>query len=314
MAFISVTYTFSNGTTADASQVSQNFTDLVNGLSDASKDISVNAGTFAGNVSISGNTTIGNASSDDLTVTASLASSIPIKTTNTYNIGSSTLGLASVYLGANSQTVRLLGSASMSATWTFTFPVTAGTSGYFLTTNGSGVTAWTQTLPIANGGTNGSATPTAGGIVYGTGSAYAVTSAGNSGQLVLSGGAGSPTFLTQSSGTWTPSGTNVSNMAASSGGYGTYVRYGSFVIFAFTLTISQTAANTATTLRVNIPVASDFTAVTDASGAGTNGEGSINGTTCRIAADTTNNDLSVTMRADTTGSQLYSFSGMYVIQ
>lgn len=142
IAAIAVTYTFSNSTTADAGAVNQNFTDLVNGLSDGTKDISVNAGTFAGNVSISGNTTIGNASGDDLTVTASLASSIPIKTTNTYDIGSSTLGLRALYFGANSQTVKIQGSSSMSATWTFTFPVTAGTTGMTMITDGSGTMSY----------------------------------------------------------------------------------------------------------------------------------------------------------------------------
>ncbi len=144
MAFIAVTYSFTNATTSDATQVNQNFTDMINGLSDGTKDISVNAGTFAGNVSISGNTTIGNASGDDLTITASLASSIPIKTTNTYDIGTSTIGLRALYFGANSQTVNIKGSASMSATWTFTLPVSAGTSGYFLKTDGAGVSSWTN--------------------------------------------------------------------------------------------------------------------------------------------------------------------------
>lgn len=50
------------------------------------------------------------------------------------------------------------------------------------------------TLPIANGGTNTTSTPTAGGAVYGTGTAYAITSAGTSGQLLTSGGTGAPTW------------------------------------------------------------------------------------------------------------------------
>jgi hypothetical protein len=159
MAAIAVTYTFSNSTTADATQVNQNFTDIVNGLSDGTKDISVNAGTFAGNVSISGNTTIGNASGDDLTVTASLASSIPIKTTNSFDIGSSSLGLRALFFGANSQTVKIQGSSSMSATWTLTLPVTAGTDGYYLKTNGSGVTSWQVfTAPTIQTFTSGSGT------------------------------------------------------------------------------------------------------------------------------------------------------------
>ncbi len=143
MAAPSYTYTLTNGTTADASQVMQDLNDILNGVTDGTKDLSFAALTCSGNVTLNGTTnTIGSASNDDLVVTASLASTIAIKTTNTYNIGSSTLGLAGVYLGANSQTVRLVGSSSMSATWTFTFPVTAGSDRQFLETNGSGVTAW----------------------------------------------------------------------------------------------------------------------------------------------------------------------------
>lgn len=142
MAYPSVTYNFSNGSVSDADQVDQNFQDLINGLSDGTKDLSMLNGTFAGNLIVSGNTTLGNATGDDVTVTGSLASSIPIKTTNSYDIGSSTLGLRALYFGANSQTVNIKASASMSATWTFTLPVSDGTVNYVLETDGSGVSSW----------------------------------------------------------------------------------------------------------------------------------------------------------------------------
>lgn len=57
-----------------------------------------------------------------------------------------------------------------------------------------------QPLPVASGGTGGSATPTAGGVVYGTGTAQAVTAAGTSGQILTSNGAGAPTWVTPSAG------------------------------------------------------------------------------------------------------------------
>ena len=66
-----------------------------------------------------------------------------------------------------------------------------------LTTHVSG------TLPIGNGGTNGTATATAGAISYGTGSAYAFTAAGTSGQVLTSAGAGTPTWTTPTTGTVT---------------------------------------------------------------------------------------------------------------
>lgn len=52
-----------------------------------------------------------------------------------------------------------------------------------------------MTLGIANGGTNGTATPTAGAISYGTGLAYAFTSAGTTGQVLSSNGTSSPTWI-----------------------------------------------------------------------------------------------------------------------
>jgi hypothetical protein len=143
MANPSVTYSFTNGTSADGSQVNTNFTDLINAMTDGTKSFSIDALTVAGTFTANGNVTLGNASSDDITFTGSVASTIPVKTNSTYNFGSSTLGLLSVYLGNNSQTVRLTGSSSMSATYTFTLPVNSGTKGYGLLNGGSATMAWT---------------------------------------------------------------------------------------------------------------------------------------------------------------------------
>jgi len=51
-------------------------------------------------------------------------------------------------------------------------------------------------VAIAQGGTNGTATPTAGGVAYGSGTAYAFTSAGTSGQVLTSNGSSAPTWNT----------------------------------------------------------------------------------------------------------------------
>lgn len=151
MAAIAITYTFTNATTADATQVNQNFTDIINGLSDGTKDISVNAGTFAGNVSISGNTTIGNASSDDLTVTASLASSIPIKTTNSYDLGATSLTFRTGYFGTS--VISPVVTAVTSVTSPLIIGGTTTTSSLtFKTTTGVGTTGADHIFVVGNNG------------------------------------------------------------------------------------------------------------------------------------------------------------------
>lgn len=143
MAFPSVTYTFANSTTADATQVNQNFTDLVNGMSDGTKSLSVAAATFSGTVTAQGAVTLGASSANLITFTGSLNSTINIGTTNTYDIGSDTFGLRALYLGSgsSSHSTKLTG-ASVSSAWTMTLPTGAGTSRYRLQTDGSGVTSW----------------------------------------------------------------------------------------------------------------------------------------------------------------------------
>jgi len=63
---------------------------------------------------------------------------------------------------------------------------------------GSGTLTLGGTLGIANGGTNGTATPAAGAVAYGTGTAYAFSAAGSASQVLLSGGTGAPTWINQS--------------------------------------------------------------------------------------------------------------------
>ena len=74
----------------------------------------------------------------------------------------------------------------------------------------------TNILPILNGGTNSTATPTSGGIGYGTGTALAYSVAGTSGQFLTSSGAGAPSWTTISGVAVTSltAGTNISVSAA----------------------------------------------------------------------------------------------------
>jgi len=85
-------------------------------------------------------------------------------------------------------------------------------------------TGVTGTLSIANGGTAGAASPVNGGIAYGASSAYAFTAAGTAGQVLISGGAGSPTWTAAAAGSVTnvsaltlgTTGTNLSSSVATS--------------------------------------------------------------------------------------------------
>jgi len=69
------------------------------------------------------------------------------------------------------------------------------TAGTGLTLVGS-VFSLTNPVAINLGGTAGTATPTAGAVPYGTGTAYAFTAAGTTGQVLTSATAGAPTWTT----------------------------------------------------------------------------------------------------------------------
>ena len=55
-------------------------------------------------------------------------------------------------------------------------------------------------IAISRGGTNGTATPTAGGAAYGTGTAYAFTAAGTAGYVLTSNGSSAPTWQASAGG------------------------------------------------------------------------------------------------------------------
>lgn len=81
----------------------------------------------------------------------------------------------------------------------------------------------TGVLAVARGGTGGAATPTAGAVAYGTGTAYAFNAQGVAGQFLRSGGSGAPTWfdLFGSHNAWTGQQT-VSNNIVRDGAAGTH--------------------------------------------------------------------------------------------
>jgi hypothetical protein len=92
-----------------------------------------------------------------------------------------------------------------------------GTTGLTPATATTGAVTLAGTLVIANGGTNGSATPTAGAVAYGTGTAYAFTAAGTTGQVLTSAGASVPIWTTPAVNTVSAPVTKTANFTVADG-------------------------------------------------------------------------------------------------
>lgn len=98
----SYTYTLANSTTADADEVMQNFSDILNGVSDGTKDLSVSALTVAGAATFNGTVGLGNATGDTVTFTGYVGSNIIPSTNAARDLGSSSLAWRSLYLDNDS--------------------------------------------------------------------------------------------------------------------------------------------------------------------------------------------------------------------
>jgi len=138
----------------------------------------------------------------------------------------------------------------------------------------------TGTLPIGSGGTNTTATATANGVTYGTGTAYAFTAAGTTGQVLLATTSSAPSWgqvsLTAGVTGTLPianGGTN-STATATAGGIG----YGTGTAYAFTA--AGTSGQVLTSNGVSAPTwaAAAATGVTSVASTFTGGIVSVSGT------------------------------------
>lgn len=111
------------------------------------------------------------------------------------------------------------------------------------------------------------------------------------------------------SGVWTPTLTNVANLAASTAYQCVYSRVGNMVTFAGKVDIDPTLAATSTQLRISLPVASNFGAAEDAGGvafaSGIAGQGAA------IYADVANDALLMQWVSGDITNQSMFFSGSY---
>jgi hypothetical protein len=97
MANITVTHTFTNGTTADGTEVNTNFTDIINGTSDGTKDFSISALTVAGVAAFNANVTLGNATSDTITPTGRFAGDLDPSADNARDVGATALRFKAIH-------------------------------------------------------------------------------------------------------------------------------------------------------------------------------------------------------------------------
>jgi hypothetical protein len=157
-----------------------------------------NGGTGTGVVPTNGQLPIGNGATytpanltqgTGLTITNG-AGSVALAITNT-GVTAGSYGSASV---VPNYTVNAQGQLTVAANTSIAIDTSQVISGIF---------------PIARGGTNTNATPTAGTVAYGTGSAIAYSAVGTAGQALVSNGASAPSWSTITSSQWVTSGANI---------------------------------------------------------------------------------------------------------
>ena len=111
------------------------------------------------------------------------------------------------------------------------------------------------------------------------------------------------------SGTWTPTLTNTTNIAASTNAICQFTLVGNVVTFSGTCSIDPTATGSVV-LGISLPVSSNFATAVQAGGTLNANNGSIVGA---ITSDSTNDRLTMTGNASGTANVSCSFSGSYLV-
>ena len=115
MAYPSVTNTLTNNELAQSDHLDTNFNDIVQALQVGDKDINVLTLTVEGLSDLRGNITMGNSSSDDLTINARLISNLIPQAGLSLNLGSSTKGFISIYLSSTNNSSAIYFSEATSS-------------------------------------------------------------------------------------------------------------------------------------------------------------------------------------------------------
>jgi len=152
----------------------------------------VNGGTGLSTLPTNGQLLIGNAGAYVLNT---LGAGTGVSVTNgPGTIVVANTGVLSNIAGTGISVSSATGNVTIANTGVLSF--SGGTTGLTPVAAAIGAVVLGGTLGIANGGTNGTATPTAGAVAYGSGTAYAFTAAGSAGQVLVSNGASTPTWST----------------------------------------------------------------------------------------------------------------------
>jgi hypothetical protein len=112
------------------------------------------------------------------------------------------------------------------------------------------------------------------------------------------------------SGTWTPTLTNTTNIAASTTAECRYTRFGNVVSFAGRVSVTPTGAGQCV-MGVSLPVASNFAAAGDAAGSGVATENPY--IPVLVQGDQTNDRLLVAFYATSVAVRFVAFSGQYTV-
>ena len=148
----------------------------------------------AGNIVLSGTLNISNGGTGATTTTAAFNTLSPLTTAGDalYFNGTNNVRLP---IGTTNQQLTVI---SGEPVWTDSVnSIITGTTGLLangVNTAATGPITLTGVLNLANGGTQANLTAVAGGIVYSSGSAMAISTAGTSGQALISSGTGTPTW------------------------------------------------------------------------------------------------------------------------
>lgn len=249
------------------------------------------AGTDGSTLNIGAGGTLGSAAYTASTAYAPAAGSASVTTLGTVTTGTWNATAIGAAYGGTGHTTYTIGDILYASGTTALSKLAGVATGNALISGGVGAApAWGKigltthvsgTLPIANGGTNSTATPTNGGVSYGTGTAFAFTAAGTAKQALVSNGAAAPTWATLDM-TYLPAApwketvrvATTADLGASTFAAGVLTGFDDVVSLNVTTTLSSTTATTTSTAglkagavisgNANIPAATTVASITNA--------------------------------------------------